>query len=420
MAVLFVRYCQFSISIYMITEYVKGKPYFSDVQTKIPQKKYLDGNIKTDVLIIGGGVDGALTAYYFGKAKIDTALIEKSRLGYMNTSCATALLEYQLDDHADALTKYLTKQDTVNIYNIGLKSLADIEDIIAELGNECAYAPRDTLLYTLGGGEKELAREYEFRKDNGFPVRYIRPGDNPFGFPITAGIYAPSGGAELNPYVFARQLFGSAAKNGVRLYEHTEATEIIKTAKGYKIITNYGIEIDCKKIICATGYNTRLFTSRKLCDKFISYTVTTNPLPGAAWHNRCLLQDNSDPYHYLRLSPDDRIIAGGCDTPFKNDTIDEKAADAKYAELFRYVQRLFPDCADSMRIDYGFCGAFSATGNNLAVIGESPDDSGIWYNLGYGANGIVYAVYGAQMLAGMHAGRRDKYAPYFSPSRAIV
>lgn len=79
---------------------------------------------------------------------------------------------------------------------------------------------------------------------------------------MRAGIIAKNGGAEFNPYLFEKQLIENVDKK-IRIFEHTEATEIIKLKDIYKVITNYGIEIKCKKIICTTGYNTALFTKKK-------------------------------------------------------------------------------------------------------------------------------------------------------------
>ena len=38
---------------------------------EIPQFKSLDGDIKTDVLVIGGGLCGLLCAYYLQEAGVD-------------------------------------------------------------------------------------------------------------------------------------------------------------------------------------------------------------------------------------------------------------------------------------------------------------------------------------------------------------
>ena len=45
-------------------EYVKGSAIFTNINNTDRQYKYLTQNIETDVLIVGGGVTGAICAYY--------------------------------------------------------------------------------------------------------------------------------------------------------------------------------------------------------------------------------------------------------------------------------------------------------------------------------------------------------------------
>ncbi len=403
----------------MSIEYVKGKPYFCDTSQKIKQYPYLDKNIECDVLIIGGGINGAIANYFFSNEGIDCVLIDKGRIGYLSTSCATSLLEYQTDDHANYLKKYLDKETIKDVYNLGLNSLSDLDKLIKKIGNKCHYSKRPTLLYTLKQSEKkELKREFDFRIENGFEVEFYDSENNPFSFPLEAGIYAKNGGAEFNSYLFTKQMLENSNTLHSRIFENTKAIKIIKISSGLnKVLTNYGCEITCKKIIASTGYNTSLFTDKKLCEKLITYSVVTNPLKNFTWKNKTLLQDNSDPYHYLRLTHDNRILVGGGDIPFKKDFIDEKKAETIYNELFNYVQTLFPHIANKITPEYKFAGTFSATKNNLAVFGESAENSDVWFCLGYGANGIVYCIFGAQMLVQKYKGKSNLMEKFFSPSR---
>ncbi|MEG1751800.1 MAG: FAD-dependent oxidoreductase [Clostridia bacterium] len=401
----------------MITEYVKGKPYFINTQTKINAFPYLNENVICDVLIIGGGIDGAITNYFFSNAGINTILIDKNRFGYGNTSCATCLLEYQLDEHANNLTKFFTKKQLVEVYKIGLKSLEDIDKIINKIGNNCHYFKRDTLMFSQKEGDiDELKQEYDFRKENGFDVEFLHEGNNPFPFKIMAGILAKNGGAEFNPYLFTNQMIENSPKKFSRCYEHTEATILQKTADGIKVITQYGIQILAKKVILATGYNTKLLGKQKFCNKFISYTIVTQPLKNLPWQNSTLLQDNAMPYHYARISPDNRVIFGGEDVPFKNDTINLRTAQKKYNALEKTLCQLLQ--VQKINIEYKFCGAFSATSNNLAVIGKTTSPN-IWVNLGYGANGIIYSVFGAQLLLNIYYNKYNKFLKLFAPTRKL-
>lgn len=405
----------------MITEYVKGTPYFCDTNKKIKQYPYLDRDISCEVLIVGGGIDGAIAAYYLSLANIDVVMIDKARFGLMNTSCATALLEYQLDEHAEDLTKYLKKEEITNAYRIGQQALKDIKVFIKKNGNKCHYSARPTFLFTQNKGENdEIVNEVKFRQENGFEVELQDENNNKFPFDITSGILCADGGAEFNPYLFEKQMIEAAQKNGARFFENTEAININYSEKQNVVLTQYQNKIFCNKIVCATGYNTKLFTSKRICNKLISYTIVTSPTINCGWYERALLHDNSDPYHYIRLSPDNRIILGGEDIPFKNDTIKDDVAEKKYKELEEFLYILLPNLKGKVSIDYKFCGAFASTLDNLAIIGPGMDNNNLWYCVGYGANGIVYSVVGGQMLAKLYYGEVDKNLYLFSPDRKLV
>ena len=114
-------------------EYVKGNPYFCNNVKKIKQYPYLKQNMNCELLIIGGGIDGCIANFYLSKNH-DVVLVDKGRLGYACTSCATALLEYQLDEFALDLLKFMPQEQIVQAYNLGLKSVQKIQNFIKEYG----------------------------------------------------------------------------------------------------------------------------------------------------------------------------------------------------------------------------------------------------------------------------------------------
>lgn len=275
----------------MIEEYVKGKPYFCDVCDKIKSYPYLDKNVSCDCLVVGGGIDGAITAYYLTKSGIECLLIDKNRLGFMNTCCATALLEYQLDEHARDLKKFFSRADVAGVYKLGLNALNDIDQIINELGNFCHYSKRDTLIFsTKNKDKKEILEEYNFRKDYGFDVKYIDEENNPFPFLVKSALLSKNGGAE--------------------------------------------------------------------------------------------------------------------------------EAEKYYDMLYNYATQMFSD--ENFEIDYEFCGVFSTTKNNLSIIGRDSQKPNLFYNLGYGANGIVYSIFGGQQIASLIKNEpTSPYLKFFSPERKL-
>ena len=117
---------------------------------------------------MAGGIDGAIANYYLSK-KYNIALVDKSRFGYACTSCATALLEYQLDEYSKDLQKYLSKNEISMIYQMGLDSIQKIENFISLYGNLYQFSKRLTLLFSSKQCEiKNLEEEYKFRIENYF------------------------------------------------------------------------------------------------------------------------------------------------------------------------------------------------------------------------------------------------------------
>lgn len=210
-------------AIYM--KYIAGDAYFCKVEDRIKQYPYLNQNIKSDILIIGGGIDGAILNFYLSQ-KYNVALVDASRLGMCATSAATALLEYQLDDYAQDLKEYMSEDEIVLAYKIGLESIEQIDNFIKQFGNHCHFRKCPSLMFTNSFiGVKPLEEEHYFRLKNGFKSVLYDKENNPFPFDLKLGLYNEDGGAELNPYLFARQMIENS-KNQNLIFENTKIIEI--------------------------------------------------------------------------------------------------------------------------------------------------------------------------------------------------
>ena len=271
-------------------EYVKGDPFFCQFE-KLKKYPYLNTNIETDILIIGGGIVGAITNFYLSK-DFDVTLVDKSRFGFGCTSCATVLLEYQLDDYAENLLKYISEEQIVQTYKMGLFSIEKIEQFIKEHGNHCHFHKRPSFLYTKNFfGKGAIEKEYDFRIKHGFKAKLYDKTNNPFSFDFQSGLFCEDGGAEFNPYLFAKQMIENST-NQNKLFENTEISTITKTEKGFTASTSFHEKIFCKKIIFATGYNFELFKNPSLCTRNVSYTIVTKPVKGIEIYKNSLLQDD--------------------------------------------------------------------------------------------------------------------------------
>lgn len=401
----------------MAVQFVQGNPLFININKIKKQYNYLTEDVETDVIIVGGGVTGSILGYYFSKEGIDTVILEKSRIAHGSTSITTSLLQYELDSNLMALTENVSLDHAINSYKLGVKALDEIEKFIKEYGNKCDYIKRDTLLYTAKKLEiEELYQEYKLRKENGFNVKFINEDDNPFSFDLKAGVYGIEGGAELDPFKYTHHLLEVACNNGLRVYENTPVIDVKYNKDYVEAITSYNHKVRGKILVLATGFNTKLFTDRNFGVKTYTYNIVTKPLKNIeGWFNNVLIRDNEDTYNYFRTTPDNRIIAGGEDTPF-TDNFNPKIAMEKYDILEQRVKNMF-NKIDDIEIEYKYCGTFDSTKDNLGFIGKDPKNDKLWYGLGYGANRILFAILGGMMLPKLYRGEVSDYLKYFNICR---
>ena len=81
-------------------------------------------NIECDILIIGGGITGALVGYQFSSEGYRTVVIDKRDIGAGSTSATTSMIQYELDKPLYSLSETIGKESAVDIY-IGALTLSE-------------------------------------------------------------------------------------------------------------------------------------------------------------------------------------------------------------------------------------------------------------------------------------------------------
>lgn len=401
----------------MNTQYVQGDCIFTRINKTIKQYEYLTEDIDTEVIIVGGGVTGAILGHYFSKNNINCVILEKSRIGHGSTSITTSLLEYELDDNAMELKSYTSIENIIKSYKLGIKALDEIEEFINEHGNKCDFKRVDSFLYTDKKLEnKEMKEEYYIRKEAGLPVEFIDEDNNPFLFDVKGGVIGKNGGAVLDPYKFTQHLIEVSCKQGLRVYENTEVLDVQYSENDVTVETVYDYKVKGKIIIVATGYNTGIFTKRVFGTKTTTFNLATKPIDNIEnIYKDVIIRDNKDPYNYFRTTKDNRLIIGGEDINFIPDIYNKELCNKSYETLEQRLKSLFPNL--NIEIEYKYCGAFASTQDNLGFIGKDPTNSKLWYCLGYGANGILFAMLGGMMLSKLYYGEVDKDINLFKVDR---
>ena len=93
----------------------------------------LEQSIKTDVIIIGGGISGALTAYYLINAGIKCMIVDARTIGLGSTCASTSLLQYELDKPLTELTDLIGWDAAMLSYNLCSESIHTLEKICRKI-----------------------------------------------------------------------------------------------------------------------------------------------------------------------------------------------------------------------------------------------------------------------------------------------
>jgi len=82
-----------------------GKSVWSINKLRIARHKKLTKNIRSEVVVIGGGISGALIAHKLTNLGMQVTIIDSRKIGAGSTAASTAILSYEADVNLGDLIK---------------------------------------------------------------------------------------------------------------------------------------------------------------------------------------------------------------------------------------------------------------------------------------------------------------------------
>lgn len=138
-------------------------------ETKLPEFQKLNGDIKTDVLIIGGGISGILTAYMLKQQGIDCIVAEGDKICSGTTKNTTAKITSQHGLIYQDIIKNIGKEKTKMYYEINQTAIDKYRELCQ--GIDCDFKTADNYVYSVGDKEK-LERELDALHRSGINADY--------------------------------------------------------------------------------------------------------------------------------------------------------------------------------------------------------------------------------------------------------
>lgn len=357
----------------------------------LPEFPALDGDLHTDVLIIGGGLAGLLCAYYLQQAGINAALIEAGTLLGGVSGRTTAKITSQ---HGFIYHKLLRSLGTEKARMYLQANETAIREYRALAGRfDFDFQTEDAFLYTRRNPQ-HLEREQAALQAIGYNADWVDVPALPF---ETAGALRFPDQAQCNPLRLA-----AALCRNLKIYTHTAARSYEKGT----IITDRG-KIRAEAIIVAThfplfnkhgSYFLKMYQQRS----YVLALEGVPPLPG-------IYSDEASDGLNFRSFREALLITCGSHRTGKPSTGWDRAAD--------FAARYYPDAVPVSRWATQDC----ITLDNVPYIGQySASTPNLYVATGFNKWGMTFSMAAALMLQELLTDRASVWEPLFSPSRSML
>jgi len=359
--------------------------------TSLPTFAPLQGDLKTDVLIIGGGMAGILCAHMLRQAGVDYALVEAKQLCGGITQNTTAKITAQ---HGLIYHKLISRLglERAKLYLEANEAAVRQYRLLCQT-IDCGFEEQDSYVYALHSLRK-LDREMDALFFLGASAQFVETLPLPF---RTAGAVKVSSQAQFHPLRFV-----SALAQGLHAYENTTVREL----EGTIAVTDRG-KISAENIIVAThfpflnkhgSYFLKLYQHR-------SYVIA---LKGASKPDGMYV-DESDKGLSFRGCGDLLLLGGGGHRTGKHG--------GSWAELTAFAREHYLGAEEVCRWATQDCMSL----DGAPYIGPySKRTRGLYVATGFNKWGMTSSMVAAMILRDLILGKDNPWVEAFSPSRSIL
>ncbi|MBQ7032905.1 MAG: FAD-dependent oxidoreductase [Clostridia bacterium] len=356
---------------------------------QLPSFEKLEGDIKTDVLVIGGGLCGILCALRLKEAGVDFILTEKNRIGSGVTQNTTAKITSQ---HGLIYAKLLQKRgrETAQKYLFANEKAIHAYE---KLALHCNFEKKEALTYSLSDRRK-IEEEVKAVSSLGLSADFVENTELPF--PVRGAIRFRNQ-ACFHPLRFLAEITGD-----LPIYEDTPVEELMP---GYAV-TSSG-KIHFKACIIAThfpilnkhgAYFLKLYQHR-------SYVTAVENAP----HFSGMYVDESMTGFSFR-NFDKYLFIGGGDHRTGKKGIGWDSAESVLKKYYPAARRAFTwatqDCMSLDGLPY------------IGAYGKHAD--GLYVATGFNKWGMTSSMVAADILCDLVQGKKNEFADVYSPQRSIL
>ncbi|HEY1632228.1 MAG TPA: FAD-binding oxidoreductase [Rhizomicrobium sp.] len=378
--------------------------YYAASAPTPPGRPRLDGTMKADVCVVGGGYTGLVAALTLAKAGSRVALLEADSIGYRASGRNGGQIHSGQRQDQASLEKWLGPVHARDLWQLSEDAKALVRRLAAEHEIDCGLKPGLVIAAHNSRALRKLADETEYlqRHYGDDSVRMIDAAETArlLGTDAYAGAKFDSGGGHLHPLRYARGLAEAAEKAGAVLYEQSR---VLSVADGHATTANGSVTADWILLACDAYTGDLVPALAPYIAQLESFIVATVPLSDEQYAQTlpcdAAVADTRHVLDYYRRSDDRRLLYAGREAYWSPPEDVEGLVRPRLASVY-------PRLAD-IPIEYGWHGTVGITATRLPHFGCL--GARTLFAHGYSGQGVALATLGGQLLAEAALGRPERF-----------
>jgi glycine/D-amino acid oxidase-like deaminating enzyme len=394
----------------------------------------LEGVVRADILIIGGGLTGISTAYYLKLAEpsLRVVVLESEVTGYGASGRNAGFIAPLVSPSLSLAAARFGAQRAGEARRYAERACACLVETIERRRLDCDYEAREYLRVACTPAQvKRAQQEIALARRLGIEnIEWLDAGAvrERVDSPTYLGALRESHAGLVNPARLVRELRRIAIASGVEIYEHSPAITLAfdpaDSARVIRAQTPRGaVEAD-RCALATNAYSAQFPALRARQCPLHTYAVLTEPLTPAqldslGWRQRQALSDMRMLPHYYRLTADNRLLAAGGARYFTGNQVAVNHDARAFEDLAIFIDQTFPSLR-GIAIAQRWSWIMSATADLAPALGVLGTDQRVVYSLGNLEHNAALSYLNGRALSDLLLERKTDLTDVFFVKRATI
>ncbi|MFC0625564.1 FAD-dependent oxidoreductase [Kribbella deserti] len=378
---------------------------------EMPRFEAATGDLRADVVVVGGGLIGLTTALLAADEGADVVVLEAGRIGSRTSGNTTGKVTAQHSLTYDELVRR-HGQDKARLYaDANQAGVEQVADLAETLGIECELIRTPAFAYTIDPGQVEkIEAEAKAAAELGLPAVLANPDE--VGLPEVAAAVRFDNQVQIHPAQYLAGLARALIDEGVRVFENSRAVDVSESDGRVRVTTEGGAVVDAGHAVLATllpigmtgGYFARTRPNR-------SYGIAVRlPEPPPEGMAISVDQQTRSTRTWPGGGPNGLIVVGG---GHETGTVED--THGNYQGLIDWVGSTW-NVAD-LTVEYRWSAQDYSTVDSIPYVGRTPESDTILIATGMRKWGLSNGTAAAAVLRDLISGRDNPWSELYDARR---